>query len=208
VSNPSGNDYVGMNLETTVGGGWGFMSQVLGPNTIALEGNGIVATNGASTTGIVATAYANGNITANALYGLWVNPAGLTNGASVTDNYGILVANQTVATNNYAIKTGAGKVQFGDTLQQFKGGNISSATTTALTGGNVFHITGTNTITTLNTCDSANAGRFVTLIFDGILTFTDGNNLKLAGNFVTSADDSISLVCDGSNWYETARSVN
>ena len=31
----------------------------------------------------------------------------------------------------------------------------------------------------------------MTLMFQGILTFTDGNNLKLAGNFVTTADDTI-----------------
>jgi hypothetical protein len=85
---------------------------------------------------------------------------------------------------------------------------VASATTTALPAGNLFHITGTTAITTLNTCDTANAGRAVTLIFDGILTFTDGNNLKLAGNLATSADDTISLICDGANWYETARSVN
>jgi hypothetical protein len=91
------------------------------------------------------------------------------------------------------------------------GGNgvdVASATTTALGAGNVFHITGTTTITTLNTCDVANEGRSVTLIFDGALTFTDGNNLKLAGNLTSTADDTITLACDGSNWYETSRSVN
>ena len=37
---------------------------------------------------------------------------------------------------------------------------------------------------------------------------TDGSNLKLAGNFVTTADDVITLVCDGTNWFEMSRSVN
>ena len=32
---------------------------------------------------------------------------------------------------------------------------------------------------------------------DDVLTFTDGNNLKLAGNFVTTADDTITLAYDG-----------
>lgn len=46
-------------------------------------------------------------------------------------------------------------------------------------------------------------------MFQGIVTFTDGNNLKLAGNFVTTADDTITLCCaDGTNWYEVCRSVN
>jgi hypothetical protein len=52
------------------------------------------------------------------------------------------------------------------------------------------------------------AGVVITLIFDGALTFTDGNNLKLAGNFVTTADDTITLAYDGTNFYEIARSVN
>lgn len=88
------------------------------------------------------------------------------------------------------------------------GAATASATTTTLPAGNVFHITGTTDITTLNTCDATNQGRTVVLIFDGVLTFTDGNNLKLAGNFVTTADDTMTLSCDGTNWYEQARSVN
>lgn len=86
--------------------------------------------------------------------------------------------------------------------------NVASAATTALTTGNVFHITGTTDITTLNTCDATNNGRVVFLVFDGVLTFTDGGALKLAGNFVTTADDTITLACDGTNWYELDRSVN
>jgi hypothetical protein len=48
----------------------------------------------------------------------------------------------------------------------------------------------------------------VHLIFRGTPTFTDGGNLKLAGNLVATADDSITLVSDGTAWYETARAVN
>jgi len=88
------------------------------------------------------------------------------------------------------------------------GSNVASAATMTLGVGNVFHITGTTNITTMNTCDSTTAGLTVTLIFDGVLTLTDGNNLKLAGNFVTTADDTATLVCDSSNWIEVARSVN
>lgn len=99
-------------------------------------------------------------------------------------------------------------LKVGGSFVNLKGTDVASATTTALGVGNQFHITGTTAITTLNTCDASNSGRMVRLIFDGILTFTDGNNLKLAGDFVTSADDTISLVCDGTTWYELARSVN
>jgi hypothetical protein len=84
--------------------------------------------------------------------------------------------------------------------------NVASATTVTLPNdGDVFHITGTTTITSVTT---SWRHRRVTLVFDGILTFTDGSNLKLAGNFVTTADDTITLVCDGTNWYEQSRSVN
>ena len=82
--------------------------------------------------------------------------------------------------------------------------NVASIASMTLPAGNLFHITGTDAITTMNTCDAANNGRLVHLIFDGILTFTDGNNLKLAGDFVTTADDAIQLICDGTNWYQTS----
>lgn len=81
----------------------------------------------------------------------------------------------------------------------------SAATTTLPDYDSVFFVSGTTTITTLT---ASWAGRMVTLIFQGILTLTDGGNLKLAGNFVTTADDTITLVSDGTNWYECARSVN
>lgn len=113
----------------------------------------------------------------------------------------LLVSN---GTNYFSTKSNSSNAS----LIQFKGANVASATTMTLTAGNLFHVTGTTTVTTLNPCDTANAGRSVVLIFDGVLTFTDGSNLKLAGNFVTTADDTITLVCDGSNWFEGARAVN
>lgn len=73
--------------------------------------------------------------------------------------------------------------------------------------GNLFHVTGVASITSI-TSTNITAGTEITIIFDGILTFTDGSNLKLAGNFVTTADDTITLVYDGTNWYETARAIN
>ena len=90
----------------------------------------------------------------------------------------------------------------------FGGGSIiASATALPVPTGRVFHVSGTTTITSITSTNFV-AGCVITLIFDGILTFTDGGNLKLAGNFVTSADDTITLVYDGTNWYEIARAVN
>lgn len=76
-----------------------------------------------------------------------------------------------------------------------------------LGAGTYFYITGTNNITSIAAADST-AGRFLVLRFADVLTFTDGNNLKLAGNLATTADDTITLMCDGTNWYEMARSAN
>ena len=84
--------------------------------------------------------------------------------------------------------------------------DVASATTVTLPNiGDFFNITGTTNITGMT---ASWRGRRVTLVFEGILTFTDGNNLKLAGNLVTTADDTITLVSDGVNWNEISRSVN
>jgi len=87
------------------------------------------------------------------------------------------------------------------------GADIASATALPLPTGRVFHVTGTTNITSI-TATNFQSGVVITLIFDGVLTFTDGNNLKLAGNFVTTADDTITLAYDGTNFYEMCRSVN
>lgn len=102
--------------------------------------------------------------------------------------------------DTFAKRAAAGVWSFGATTTP----NVASATTIAATS-NLFHVTGTTNVTNMtvlgaNTC--------VSIIFDGVLTFTDGNNLKLAGNFVTTADDTIQLCSDGTNWYEIARAVN
>lgn len=87
------------------------------------------------------------------------------------------------------------------------GATAASATALVLGTGNAFHISGTTTVTSIDATSSI-TGRQVVLVFDGVLTFTDGSNLKLAGNFVTTADDVITLIYDGTAWNEIARSVN
>jgi len=87
-----------------------------------------------------------------------------------------------------------------------KGANVSSASAIVPTG-QLFHVTGTTNITSI-TATNVKAGTSIKIIFDGVLTLTDGNNLKLAGNFTTSADATITLVYDGTNFYETSRSTN
>lgn len=53
------------------------------------------------------------------------------------------------------------------------------------------------------------AGHKVTLKFTGVLTVFDaGVTMKLAGNFVTTADDTLTMICDGTAWFEISRSAN
>lgn len=99
-----------------------------------------------------------------------------------------------------------GNISAGGFINGGKGADVASASTIIPTG-NLFHVTGTTTITSVSG-SGITAGTEITIIFDGSLTFTDGSNLKLNGNFSTSADDTIKLVWDGSNWYEISRSAN
>lgn len=100
----------------------------------------------------------------------------------------------------------AGAATFLTTVSLLKGDNRASAAAIVPTG-NVFHVTGTTNITSI-TSTGIDPGTIITIIFDDVLTFTDGGNLKLAGNFVTSADDTITLVYDGTSWFEICRSTN
>ena len=105
---------------------------------------------------------------------------------------------------------GVVKVTGGSTgIRGFMGGGaaVASAAAMPVPTGRVFHVTGTTNITSI-TSTNFQSGAVITLIFDDVLTFTDGNNLKLAGDFVTTADDTITLAYDGTNWYEVARSIN
>jgi hypothetical protein len=91
----------------------------------------------------------------------------------------------------------------------FQGQDIASAAAIAPTC-NVHKITGTTSITSISSTATQDypIGQPLTLIFGASLTFTDGNNLKLAGNFSATADDTITLISDGTDFYEVARSAN
>jgi hypothetical protein len=86
--------------------------------------------------------------------------------------------------------TGTGGVKVNDFFIQTKGADIASGTTLTLgKDGNQFDVTGTTTITGIAT---QGIGSYVTLHFDGILTFTHhSTNLILPGaaNITTAAGD-------------------
>jgi parallel beta-helix repeat protein len=82
----------------------------------------------------------------------------------------------------------------------------SAATLTLPRGaGDFVQVTGTTTITAIT---PTFVGHRVTLQFTGALTVTDGLVLRLAGNFVTTADDTLTIMCDGTNWFELGRAAN
>lgn len=87
-----------------------------------------------------------------------------------------------------------------------KGADVASAGTMALgDDGNYFDITGTTNITSIT---AKTAGTLAILQFDGVLTVTDGGNLKIRGDFTTAAESMILLICDGTDWYEVSRSID
>ena len=128
------------------------------------------------------------------------NTSGNANGGDVNLVTGTGIGTGTVGV--VRVKNGANTLAL-----QGGGAAVASATAMPVPTGRVFHVTGTTTITSVLATNFA-AGAVVTLIFDGVLTFTDGSNLKLAGDFVTTADDTITIAYDGSNWFEVCRSVN
>lgn len=85
----------------------------------------------------------------------------------------------------------------------------SVASVAALTlppSGDTIAVTGTTNITSIAATGSAR--RVVTLNFASALTVVDASNLVLNGNLVTATNTTLTLYCNGTNWYEIARSVN
>lgn len=84
--------------------------------------------------------------------------------------------------------------------------NIASAATLTLPPWtDKFRCTGTTNITTITASWN---DREITLRHNGILTIVTGSNLFVSGGTYTSSNGgSISFYCDGTNWYETGRSV-
>jgi hypothetical protein len=106
---------------------------------------------------------------------------------------------------NVAYKDNSGTIHAGAGTNPLYPSVASAATVTIPRSALVVNITGTTGITSIT---AAEPGRRVVLRFAGILTVTDGSNLKLAGNFTTAADSTLELVCDGTNWIELGRSAN
>jgi hypothetical protein len=107
-------------------------------------------------------------------------------------------------------------IDFGSRVSFAKGVAVAAANDLAFGfGGNLFHITGATQINAVTT-SFWQAGSEITLIFDSTPTVkhnTAGGAgtavILLAGaaDFVASANDVLTLVYDGTSWYETGRTV-
>jgi len=87
------------------------------------------------------------------------------------------------------------------------GAAVASHATDIVPTGRAFHVTGTATVMTIAT-NVNQKGLVITLIADAAFTITDDSNLKLNGDWTPDADDTLTLLSDGTNWFETARSPN
>lgn len=82
----------------------------------------------------------------------------------------------------------------------------SASSITIPEGRKMLLVSGTTNISNIGI---GSFGQEVTLLFQGALTVNDSaGNIRLASNYTTSADDTLTLVCDGTNWYEISRSAN
>lgn len=90
---------------------------------------------------------------------------------------------------------------------RFIGQDLASAAALPEPTCDVHTVTGAVAITSI-TATNFPVGKMLTLNFASTPTFTDGNNLKIAGNLVATADDTITLYYDGTNFYEMSRAVN
>lgn len=71
----------------------------------------------------------------------------------------------------------------------------------------IFLLAGANSVGSINAISSTK-GRRVTIIGTTSISIFAANNLKLSAAFNITNLDTITLVCDGTNWYEVSRSVN
>lgn len=106
---------------------------------------------------------------------------------------GLLTAGGVVAT--------AGVIEYTDAP------TLAASTTPSVTGGNVFL---TNSTASISDFTGEQNGQVIILLCgaDTTTTLLDSTPLFLAGAFSCGTDDTISLVSNGTVWYEISRSVN
>lgn len=129
---------------------------------------------------------------------------GFDGNSAVGTNIGVVTH---INKNSYTVQNIGTNGRVGTIVGLVSASVASAATLPIPDEKDVITVTGTTNITT--GISGANwAGRTITLIFSGVLTVTDGSNLRLAGNLTTAANTTLTLTSNGTNWFEIARSVN
>lgn len=138
-------------------------------------------------------------------YGIYIQPD-INSSLSITDNDTLGLSSTGIGIRLGA--TGAMKEyrgnKWGGSIPSFNGpalpSVVSAATIYIPQAHDVFKITGTTNISTIEA--TGNAGRRITLIFTSTLTVALSGNIKIsAGAFSATADKTLTLVCDGTFWY-------
>lgn len=129
------------------------------------------------------------------------------NNATVANN--VMDSNSDVNAYNIA-STLTGLITRNNTRPSTANAVASAATITVPICQEAVSVSGTTPITTINT--AGHDGRRITLRFPNgtgaITMLTDGGTFFLAGNFAPTANGTITLHCEGTNWFEDARSAN
>lgn len=93
-----------------------------------------------------------------------------------------------------------------DKMMSTVSANVSGVLSVPL-AENTVYLAGANNVTSID-ANSGAKGRIVTFIGNATLSVFDGNNLKLNGGWTCAASYTLTLICDGTNWYELSRSAN
>lgn len=189
---------------TTSGGAGGFVAPVNTPAYAFNSGYGSYGLYLNTVTGGIelrtaANAYA-GVTTAN---GFGVSTDGVTF-YSTTVNAG--------TANTRLVRHSTGVLRIGTSASNIAtllggGATVASAAALPVPTGSIFEVSGTTNITSISTTNLIH-GVEITLIFQAVLTVTDGNNLYLNGDLVTAAGTVLKLAFNGTNFYEVSRSIN
>ena len=101
------------------------------------------------------------------------------------------------------------KVSVAD-LTAARAGTYTQGTTTPSVSSVSYMFIANSAPTTITNFTGGQAGQVIYLLFNDANTTINRSNAYLAGgtNFVSTANDTLTLVSDGTYWYEIARSAN
>ena len=208
----------------TISAGTGTMT--LGNSLLALNGNistssaGYISTGGGGVTGgYIDTSHSGGDIdTAGSGGNIYTRDGGGaidTTGTGtielgVTGTRTTLTGTASGSNKSIALPNIGGTVVVASVIPT----TLGSGATTLAVASRVVKLTGHASGNTIATITGGISGMSLVIIFvDALVTITDtdaptANTVNLSAAFTSSANDTLSLVYDGTKWFETARSVN